>query len=87
MNVHYVTKLGVAGDRVDVEDRGEVVPLHFLLEPALELQQRGILNEEQCEGAEITVDQRIADFAGLPGIGDLSARRPQIVDQSAKSHL
>ena len=77
MAVEEIAELGITGDPRDAEGGVEVVGLLFALKAALELKQRLILNVKQCEGTEVTVAQRVANFAELAcvdnpghGVGD-----------------
>ena len=45
MAVDEIAQLGVDGDLVDAEGRGQVVGLKFALEAALELEQGTVLDE------------------------------------------
>ena len=70
MAVDQIAQLGVDGDLVDAEGRGQVVGLKFALEAALELEQGTVLDEKQSEATEVTVAQGVADFAELASVDD-----------------
>ena len=70
MAVEQITELGVARDVLDTEGGGQVVGLELALEATLELQERAVLDEEHCGGAEKTIAQGEADLVELAGVGD-----------------
>ena len=85
MAVEEVAELRVDGDLADTEGGGEVVGLELLLEAALELQQGGVLDEEQSEGTEVTIAQGVANFAELAGVADAGHMVGHGVDEGAET--
>ena len=85
MAVDEIAQLGVARDSRDAEGGGQVVGLDLLLEAALELQQRGVLDEKQSNGTQITIAQGVADFAQLAGVDDAGHVASDGVDEGAKT--
>ena len=85
MAVDEIAQLGVARDLRDAEGGGQVVGLDLLLEAALELQQRTVLNEKQSSGTQITIAQGVADFAQLAGVDDAGHVVGDGVDEGAET--
>ena len=75
----------ISRDLLDAKDGAEVVALDGPLKAPLKLQQRRILQVEQCEAAEIAVTQRIGDLGGLALIDDEVDMDSQAVAQREKS--
>ena len=85
MAVDEIAELGVARDPRDAEGGGQVVGLEFALKATLELQQRTVLDEKQCEATQITIAQGVADFAQLAGVDDAGHVARDRVDEGAKT--
>ena len=85
MAVDEIAQLRVARDPRDAEGGGQVVGLEFALEATLELQQRTVLDEKQCEATQITIAQGVADFAQLAGVDDAGHVASDRVDEGAKT--
>ena len=85
MAVDEIAQLGVARDARDAEGGGEVVGLESALEATLELEQRGVLDEKQGEGTEVTIAQGVADFAELAGVDDAGHIVGNGVDEGAET--
>jgi hypothetical protein len=70
MAVDQIAQLTVHGDVVNTEDGAQVIALNLILKAALELQQRGVLEEEHSEAAQIAVAQKEPDLRLLAGVFD-----------------
>ena len=66
-----------------VEER--LLVWNLALEATLELEQRGVLDEKQGEGTEVTIAQGVADFAELAGVDDAGHIVGNGVDEGAET--
>ena len=85
MAVEQIAELRVGGQFTDAEGGREVVGLQLALEAALELQQRGVLDVEQSQSAQVAVAQGVADFAWLACVDDTGYVVGDRVDEGAET--
>ena len=81
MAIEDRAELRVDRDLADAEVGRQVVGL----ESALELKERGVLDENKSEARELTIAQGVADFAELAGVGDAGDEVGDGVDEGAKT--
>ena len=85
MAVDEIAELGVTRIRETPKVESEVVGLELALKATLELEQRRVLNVEQCEGTEVTIAQGVTDFAELACVDNPVHVASYGVDEGAKT--
>ena len=66
MRSSQTSKLGVFGNKFDLEEAVHIAALFLVLHPALKLQQRAVLEKHAGKGAKYNVNKRITQLVLVP---------------------